>query len=92
MLIPGWRGLHGDALATQIENALRLGGFGSTSVVERRVADPGASRLALALTVFTVPARMLTTLANEERGAWLIWVWLLAGAMWWTRRRRAKEK
>ena len=83
----GWRGSHADALALEIERALREGRFRGTRVVERRVADPGASLLALGLTVFTVPLRMLTTLSNEERVVWLVWTWLIAAGAWWIRRR-----
>lgn len=82
-----WREMNADALASRIETALRDDGIRATRVVERRVANPGASKLALALTVFAAPARMLTTLSNDERVAWLMWVWLLAGLSWWMRRR-----
>lgn len=88
MRLFGWRGSQGDALALEIERALREGGFRSTRVVERRVADPGSSRLALALTIFAVPFRMLTTLSNDERVVWLAWTWLIAAGVWWIRRRR----
>ena len=85
--IEGWRGMNSDVLATSIENTLRFGGFEATRVVERRVADPGRSPTALVLSVFTVPARMLSTLTAEERGAWLVWIWAIAGGWWWMRRR-----
>ena len=84
----GWRGAYGDALALEIERALREGRFRSTRVVERRVADPGASLLALGVTVFSVPLRMLTTLSNDERVVWLVWTWLIAAGVWWIRRVR----
>lgn len=87
----GWRGSQGDALALEVERALRESGFRGTRVIERRVADPGARRLALGLSVFSVPLRMLTTLSNDERVVWLIWIWLLGAAAWWTRRRRPEE-
>jgi hypothetical protein len=88
MRIPGWRGLSGDVLAERIERSIRTGGRGSTLPVERRVADPGGSTAALALTVFAAPARMLTTVSNDERVSWLIWTWLIAAVAWWTRRKR----
>jgi hypothetical protein len=84
----GWRGMTGDALDIRIERALREAGAGATRVVERRVADPGDSKLALAFTVFAAPARMLTTISTDERIAWLIWTWLMAAAVWMWRRRR----
>lgn len=87
----GWRGSQGDALALEIERALREGRFRGTRVVERRVADPGANLLTLGVTVFTVPLRMLTTLSNEERVVWLIWTWLVAAGLWWMRRLRDRS-
>ncbi len=89
MRIYGWRGMSPDALAQRIEATLRAQGFGATRVVERRVADPGDRRLELAASIATVPARMLTTLSNDERIAWLIWTWAITGAVWFIRRRRA---
>ena len=87
MLILGWRGLAGDALAAQIEIVVRRNGVGGARVVERRVAD-GSSRLWLSATSITAPARMLTTLSNDERISWLIWIWVLTAIRWWARRRR----
>lgn len=86
MRIVGWRGMQGDSLAFNIERVFREGGFRSTRVVERRVADPGSSKLQLFATVFTVPARMLTTLSNDERFAWLLWTWGIFALLRWRRR------
>ena len=83
-----WRGLTGDELALRIERVIRDGGYGGTRVVERVVADPGASAPALALSIVTVPLRMLTTLSTDERLMWLLWIWVIAGAVWFIRRRR----
>lgn len=91
MELPRWQELNGDALSSQIETAVRLGGIASTRVVERRVADPGASTLWLTLTIFAAPARMLTTLSNDERIAWLMWIWLAAAMVWWVRRWRTRR-
>lgn len=91
MEVPRWQELNGDALSSQIETAVRLGGIGSTRVVERRVADPGTSTLWLTLTIFAAPARMLTTLSNDERIAWLMWIWLAAAMVWWMRRWRTRR-
>lgn len=91
MEVPRWQELNADALSSQIETAIRMGGIGSTRVVERRVADPGASTLWLTLTIFAAPARMLTTLSNDERIAWLMWTWLTAAIVWWVRRRSARR-
>lgn len=90
MRIFGWRGMHGDSLAMHIENAIREAGVRGTKVVERRVADPGASRVAPVFTIVAAPARMLTTISNDERVAWLIWVWLVWAGATWNRRRRAR--
>ena len=86
--VPGWRGMQSDALAAQIEQVLRGGGYDATRVVERRVAD---ANTILAASIVTVPARMLTTLSNEERVAWLIWTWLVTAALWWFRRTRQRS-
>jgi len=90
MRVPGWRGMRPDSLAGRIERVLRIGGFGSTLVAERRVANPGGSDIQLALSIVTIPWRMLTTLSNEERVAWLAWIWGLAAAAWWARGRRRR--
>jgi hypothetical protein len=84
----GWRGSQGDALALEIERALRVSGIRGTRVVERRVADPGGRSMGMALTIFAVPLRMLTTLSNEERVVWIVWIWIVAAGAWWVRRRR----
>ncbi|HYC51030.1 MAG TPA: hypothetical protein VEB19_07980 [Gemmatimonadaceae bacterium] len=83
-----WRGLTGDELALRIERVIREGGFQATRVVERVVADPGASTFALALTVLAAPARMLTTLSTDERVMWLVWTWLVTAVVWWRARSR----
>jgi hypothetical protein len=83
-----WRGITGDEVALRIERVIRDAGFGATRVVERVVADPGTSRAALALSIVTVPWGMLTTLSTDERLMWLLWTWVIAGAVWWIRRRR----
>jgi len=83
-----WRRLDRDELAARIEQAVRVGGFGATRVVERATADPGASATALALSVFAVPWRMLTALSIDERRMWLIWVWAIVAVEWQLNRRR----
>ena len=86
MRIFNWRAMSPDALAAAIEGALRSAGVKATAVVERRVAD---SERLLWASVFTVPARMLTTLSNDERIAWIVWTWLITAGVWLWRRRRA---
>jgi hypothetical protein len=88
MLIVGWRGAGSDALALEIDRVLRDGGYRATKVVERRVADPGASKALLALTVVAAPIDMLRTLSVDERVAWLLWTWLISAAVWAAGRRR----
>lgn len=83
-----WRSMTPDALAIQIDAVIRGGAFGSTRVVERRVAD---SRQMVWASVVTVPARMLTTLSNDERVVWILWTWLLTGGIWLWRRRYAER-
>ena len=86
MRIFNWRSMTPDMLSLQIEAVIRGGGFEATRVVERRVADANAMLWASAV---TVPARMLTTLSNDERVSWLVWIWLVTGGLWLWRRRRA---
>ena len=90
MLIFGWRGMAADSLESQIEDDIRRGGVRAGRVVERRAAQ-AASDVELALTVFAAPARMLTTLSNDERISWLIWISLITAATWWIRRARARR-
>jgi hypothetical protein len=86
--LEGWRHFDRDELAARIEQALRVGGFGATRVVERARADPGASATALAFSVVLVPWRMLTALSMDERGMWLVWAWAIVFVEWQLRRRR----
>ena len=89
MNLPAWRGLTGEQLGFIIERVLRESGIRGTRVIERRVAEPGDDKLQLGLTVFTVPMRMLTTVSNEERMAWLVWTWAVwLGVRWWRNRRQ----
>lgn len=83
MRILGWRAMPPDSLGSSIEGVFREGGQRSTRAIERRVADPGGSSLALAMTVVAAPARMLTTISNDERVAWLIWIWAVYGLIRW---------
>ncbi len=89
MLLVGWRAMDADALSRSIERTIRDGGVAATRVVERRVADP-TSAIGVVFTVIAAPARMLTTVSNDERFVWLVWIWLLAGAGLWLRRRRER--
>jgi predicted metal-dependent phosphoesterase TrpH len=91
LLITDWRGLQGDAFAIRIEQEIRKG-RGATRVLERRVADPGPSLMTLSLTVGAAPFTMLTTLSNEERVVWVLWIWLIWGGFWWWRRWRAEKR
>ncbi len=87
MRIVGWRGASPDALAFEIEKVIREGGFRSTRVVERRVADPGTSAALTAASIATIPWVMFTTLSNDERGWWLVWTWGLFALSQVARRR-----
>jgi hypothetical protein len=48
--------------------------------VERTSVDPGVSSAALALTIFTVPWCVLTTLSEDERLMWIGWIWAIFAA------------
>jgi hypothetical protein len=90
MNIPAWRGMAPEQFSLLLERVIRESGVRSTRVIERRVADPGDDKLQLGLSVFAVPMRMLTTISNEERVAWLLWTWAVwLGYRWWRRRRPA---
>lgn len=77
MALPGWRAATPEQLTAVIERYIRRGGYGSTRVVERYVADT-ESGVALPLTVPLVAWGMLRTLSTEERVAWLAWGLALA--------------
>ncbi|NUO37774.1 MAG: PHP domain-containing protein [Gemmatimonadaceae bacterium] len=77
MALPGWRGATPVQLAAAIERSIRRGGYGSTLVVERYVADTERG-VALPLTAPLVTWGMLRTLSTEERVAWLVWGLVLA--------------
>jgi hypothetical protein len=87
MQLVGWRAVSGDELERNIEQALREGGYGITRSVERVVATPRTS-VARAFSIVMIPWTMLRTLSNEERVAWLAWIWIVAAVAWWRRRRR----
>lgn len=87
MVVPGWRGLSPDALATRIESIARGGGPDAARVVERRAVN-ATTPLAIAATIVTAPAMMLATLSTDERVSWLAWTWLITIGVWWIRRRR----
>jgi hypothetical protein len=90
--VKGWRKLDEGQLAARIEEAVRVGGFGATRVVERATEDPGTSAAALDFSVFLVPWRMLTELSPDERRMWLVWIWGIAIVNLQLRRyRRASE-
>jgi hypothetical protein len=86
MYLPLWQNMSADALSRRLEAALRTNGIEATRVVERRVAQ-GTNPFVLSITVFAAPALMLTTISNDERVSWIIWTWLIAIAVWLTRRR-----
>lgn len=90
MIVANWRVLDADRLQREIEATIRDGGSTATRVIERRVADPGASQVQAALSLVTVPARMLTTISTDERIAWLAWTWLIWAAAVWNRRRKVR--
>ena len=92
MIVPNWRAMDAETLNREIEKSIREGGFRSTRVIERRVADPGDSPLWLAATLVAAPARMLTTISTDELIAWLAWTWLLWAAMAWNRRRKVRAE
>ena len=79
-----------DSLAGAIDDAIRSREFEATEVVERRVANTGRSAARLVATLPLVAWRALTTLTDNERVSWLIWIWgLVLIRLAWRRRRRA---
>jgi hypothetical protein len=77
MALPGWRGATPERLASAIETSIRRGGYGTTRVVARYVADTETG-VALPFTAPLVAWGMLRTLSMEERVAWLVWGVVLA--------------
>lgn len=77
MRAAGWRGMPTDSLSSVIERILRVGRRTSTRVVERRIAA-GESPVALLATGIVVPWRMFTTLPNDARVMWLVWIWVVS--------------
>jgi hypothetical protein len=86
LFIPGWRGLAPDALASQIEVIVRKGGAEATRVIERETPRALTS-FATAATIVAVPVSMFRTMSNEERVAWLVWIWGIVLGQWLLRRR-----
>lgn len=76
MRVIGWRGMRTDSLSSAIERVLRIGRRTSTRVVERRIAS-GETPLELVATGVIVPWRMFTTLPNDARVMWLVWIWVI---------------
>lgn len=72
MFIPDWRAMPPDILAASVARAIRGGGFASTRVAERYVADTETG-VALPLTVPLVAWGMFRTLDSDERIIWLAW-------------------
>ena len=89
--LEGWRHFDRDELAARIEQALRVGGFGATRVVERTTADYGTNATELALSVVLVPWRMLTALSTDERRMWLVWALAIVAVEWQVRRWRVSR-
>jgi hypothetical protein len=89
--VPGWRSARAATLAETLERVIRDGGRSGTRVVERVVADPGHSVLALVLTAPITLWRLLTTLSMEQRLMWLIWIWALTLVSITWRRGRARR-
>lgn len=75
--VPGWRGMAADALEAEIERTLRTDRRRATEVVQRVVADPGRSTLALIFAPWIAAWRMLTTLSADERVMWIVWTWIV---------------
>ncbi len=72
MYLPGWRASGSEDLSRAISGVLRSGGFASTRVIERYVADTDDG-LSLPLTVPLVTWGMMRTLSTDERIVWLLW-------------------
>jgi hypothetical protein len=73
MLLPGWRGEPPEEVSKGIASVMRVGGRGTTKVVERYVADTETG-FRLPLTVPLVAWGMFRTLSLDERVVWFAWV------------------
>ncbi|HUG39966.1 MAG TPA: hypothetical protein VMM12_05760 [Longimicrobiales bacterium] len=78
LTIPGWRAMTPQRLSTAIERKLHAERRGATRVVERRIPYPGATPLALALTLPVITWQMFGGLGGAERAVWLLWTWGIA--------------
>jgi hypothetical protein len=78
MRVAGWRRAAPATLDTAIRAAIRRERRGAVRVIARRVAWPGASRLALASTLPRVVWAVTTTLTWPERVVWIVWGWVPA--------------
>jgi hypothetical protein len=87
MLLPGWRAESPEEVSKAITGVIRLGGRGTTKVVERYVADT-ESGWKLPLTLPLVAWGMLRTLSLDERVVWLAWLAALSLLMRVRRMRR----
>ncbi len=72
MHMPGWRAVPAEQLSLAISTVIRRGGFASTRVVERYVANTDDA-LTLPLTLPLVTWGMMRTLSTDERVVWLFW-------------------
>jgi hypothetical protein len=93
IIVPGWRGMKSDSLATSIEQSLR-GGREATRVVERWIPGElnGGNPIELTLTLPIVVWSMFTTLSVDERVIWLVWTWALVLAWRLTSNRRRRRQ
>jgi hypothetical protein len=92
VIVPGWRGMGTDSLASAIERSLRAGRE-ATRVVERRIPGElnGGNALEFMLTLPIVVWSMFTTLSVDERVMWLIWIWVIVLAWRLTREWRRRR-
>ncbi|MEO8564403.1 MAG: hypothetical protein ABI601_20180 [bacterium] len=73
MLLPNWRAEPPEEVSKAIAGVIRLGGRGTTKVVERYVADTETG-VSLPFTVPLVAWGMFRTLSVDERVVWFAWI------------------
>lgn len=88
--IPGWRAMQPAALDIAIRRTVLDRAPTSVSVIARRTAAVGTSRVEQAVEGFAVAAMMLRTMNLRDRFSWLLWSWGfgIASVTGSTRRRR----
>ena len=78
LTVPGWPSMSPARLDQAIQQKLHAERRRASRVIERRIPYPGASPVALAITLPAITWQMFGGLGTGERVSWLLWTWALA--------------